>query len=106
MGSVVTAIVGQWLVKMSTTPKRRKPSIRRATKPSPLDRILFDWPTRWDTYELNRPRLARPFLAGSYVTIGFCGICLREIEAVQPGGTHPRHRNDQSPICSEKRRIE
>jgi hypothetical protein len=36
-----------------------------------------------------------------YESTGRCGICLRPIEALQPGGLSPRHVEDKSAICKE-----
>lgn len=33
---------------------------------------------------------------------GFCGVCVKPIEALQPGGLDPRHIETQTPLCSEK----
>jgi hypothetical protein len=38
-----------------------------------------------------------------YESTGRCGICLRPIEALQPGGLSPRHIEDGSRICGESR---
>jgi hypothetical protein len=43
--------------------------------------------------------------AKAYVAIGFCGSCVLPIEALQPGGLNCRHINDQSPLCSERTKL-
>lgn len=37
-----------------------------------------------------------------YAAVGRCGVCLRHIEALQPGGGEPRHIADQSHLCKER----
>jgi hypothetical protein len=41
---------------------------------------------------------------GEYVITGFCGICLRRIAAIQPGGLYPTHVETGTEICSTKRK--
>lgn len=43
-------------------------------------------------------------LGPGYVATGRCGICLRDIAAIQPGGLNPKHIESGTEICSEKRR--
>lgn len=31
-----------------------------------------------------------------------CGICLRHLAVLQPGGLDPRHADDNSPYCGAK----
>lgn len=35
--------------------------------------------------------------------VGFCLFCVRPIEAQQPGGHHPRHVEDRTPLCKKRK---
>jgi hypothetical protein len=56
--------------------------------------------------KISKPKPA-PFVSDlsatktQYESTGRCGICLRPIEALQPGGLSPRHVEDGSRICWE-----
>jgi hypothetical protein len=84
---------------------KRKPSrtgnVWKLSRPMPP---LYDWPTDWDTYNMMKPPSVPRFRPGEYVITGYCGICLRRIAAIQPGGLYPTHVETGTEICSTKRK--
>lgn len=34
-----------------------------------------------------------------WISIGFCGECCKDAQALQPGGRSPRHTESRTPLC-------
>lgn len=53
---------------------------------------LFDLGT-----EIEKPMDLEPVTG--WQSVGFCGICCKDAEALQPGGRSPRHTESKTPLC-------
>lgn len=49
-------------------------------------------------------RKKKQALPGGYQPVGFCGECVKPIEAIQPGGLQPRHVESKAALCRDRRR--
>lgn len=86
------------------TSKSKSRTTKDVAPTNPPEPTLISSLENWDLFPTTAEPFELPLKPGEYVRIGRCGVCLRHIEAIQPGGLQPRHCEDQSPLCSEKDR--
>lgn len=90
---------------MTSRSKNRTTRPAKKAKPEPPPEMtLFDSLNNWDLFPTTMEPFEMPFHPGEYATIGYCGVCLKRIQAIQPGGIAPRHQEDQTPLCSTRDR--
>ena len=78
------------------TRKRGAPTTSTADRRSKEVSLKPESKSNWPTLSASNP-------VSNYVKVGLCFFCLRELSALQPGGLSPRHIEDQSPYCGERK---